>query len=316
MLLKPVGGLAAAAMVAYIGYQGSEVLQHRQETTAKAQLYAEIMSGREEAETGLRREMFNSIIQTFLRSGSGGSALTQPRELEQRMLAVELLTYNFHDALDLGALFKYLERDTHKIFSADAQNRNKMVGRLKRTARDVVAKQVALLEVDGWKKSKLFELKSASRGLPGIQEILPAAQGAESSGTEAKPETRSADTSVGRNELPPKKFRLEVIDWNLDDEEVKVRLTVNDPKTKDVEFDEVFWVGSFDFPLIDNAHIAGGGRCAVILEKFVKVHDTEQDLGNRLYGNADLTLLYFHGSRASLRSKRFYEDMIEEAIGL
>ena len=85
ILLRPIGGLATAAVVAYIGYLGSNVLQARQQTNAKVQLYAQIMSSREQAETGLRREMFNSIIQTFLRVQTGGNQELPAEELEKRL---------------------------------------------------------------------------------------------------------------------------------------------------------------------------------------------------------------------------------------
>ena len=49
--------------------------------------------------------------------------------------------------------------------------------------------------------------------------------------------------------------------------------------------------------MIDNTRLAGDQRCAVVLNAF------EEE-------RADVTLIYFPGSRASLKEKLFYEDVI------
>lgn len=313
ILLKPIGGLAIAGVVAFIGYLGSDILQERQQADAKVQLYAQIMSSREASETGLRREMFNSIIQTFLRPKGGDKDMTRSRELQQRILAVQLLTYNFHDALDLGPLFKYLEREVDKVYADNDKEQAASRKELKRTARDVINKQLAALESDGAIKAETYYLKKKQRGIANINDTLPKLRPEEEDKSiwpfkEDKPSTHNKALSQYVN-LTPKHFRVEVIDWDLAMEEVKVRLKVLDPESADVEFDEVFWVGWFDFPLIDNTRLAGGGRCAVVLQKFVSQGGDSGD------GNVKLSLIYFHGSRASLKTKPYYDDIIREAIG-
>lgn len=320
ILLKPIGGLATAAVVAYIGYLGSDILQDRQQTNARVQLYAQIMSSREQAETGLRREMFNSIIQTFLHAQTGQAALPRERVLEQRLLALQLLTYNFHDALDLGPLFKYLEREIIEIHGSGSDEGQATLARLKRTARDVVAKQIAVLESDGETKSENFELRDSERGMPRINEVLQTSKieidkrgvwgfGADREGG------RGVDASRF-TELRAKNFRVEMIDWDVDTEEVQVRLMVRHPETSRLEIDEVFWVGSFDFPLIDNTRLSGGGRCAVVLEK-ISIYDPPETLeeDEKLYGEVKLNLVYFPGSRASLKSRPYYDEVIRQTIG-
>jgi hypothetical protein len=308
ILLRPIGGLATAAVVAYIGYTGSDVLQARQETNAKVQLYAQIMSSREAAETGLRREMFNSIIQTFLKPNDGDRNMPRSRELQQRILAVQLLTYNFHDALDLGPLFKYLEHEVNEIYVDDEEAKKVSRKRLKRTARDVISKQLAALESDGALKAKTYFLRKKDRGIAHINDTLP--ESPVYKDDTVSDMRKSPDDSMEQyTHLPPKRFRVEVLDWDLASEEVKVRLKVLDPQSADVEFDEVFSVGWFDFPLIDNTRLTGGGRCAVVLLKFTSLKEDDSD------GHVKLSLVYFHGSRASLKTKPYYDDIIRDAIG-
>jgi hypothetical protein len=51
------------------------------------------MSRREEAESSLRKDMFVSIIASFLKPGTN--------DLSAKVLNLELLAYNFHDSLNL-----------------------------------------------------------------------------------------------------------------------------------------------------------------------------------------------------------------------
>jgi hypothetical protein len=54
--------------------------------------------------------------------------------------------------------------------------------------------------------------------------------------------------------------------------------------------------------MIDNTRLSGDQRCAVVLNNFCE--DPEC--------TADVTLVYFPGSRASLQEKTFSEDVIRE----
>jgi len=58
-------------------------------------------------------------------------------------------------------------------------------------------------------------------------------------------------------------------------------------------------VSFYDFPMIDNTHLANGRRIAVVLRSWEP-------------GRADIALVYFPGSRASLKEKPYYEELIEQ----
>src|SRR4030081_3412441 len=115
IILKPVGGLLTAVAVAILGFWTSSYLRERegrdsalrermQTSDTNARLYSELTSRREESESALRKDMFTSIINSFLRSG--------PATLEQKMLNLELLVYNFHESLNLKPLFLHIERES------------------------------------------------------------------------------------------------------------------------------------------------------------------------------------------------------------
>src|SRR5215813_10454710 len=74
-------------------------LNTRQTRDNNVRLYADMMGRREEADSSLRKDMFKSILETFMKKD-------QRQGLETDVLNIELLAYNFHESLDLGPLFK------------------------------------------------------------------------------------------------------------------------------------------------------------------------------------------------------------------
>jgi len=84
IILQPVGGLLTAVAVAILGFWTSSYLRQREQREAieqeklqtrdtNARLYSELTSRREEAESALRKDMFTSIINSFL--GGGAASL-------------------------------------------------------------------------------------------------------------------------------------------------------------------------------------------------------------------------------------------------
>jgi len=69
------------------------------------------------------------------------------------------------------------------------------------------------------------------------------------------------------------------------------------------EIDDTFLVGFFDFPMVDNTRLSRGDRCAIMLNE-AHVRD----------GFVKATLTYFPGSRASLKDKPYYDEVIEQLL--
>lgn len=269
IVLKFVGALGTAIVVGLVGIFGSSFLARQQEAETNLRLYTELMSRREEADTSLRKEMFNSIITNFLKP----SADEPP---EKRVLNLELLAYNFHDSLDLGPLFK----DVYKALEANPTRNQPYIDRLTRVTRDVVDKQVAMLAEAGGRRDGniIFEqLKDKPGGVTVMDNMI----------------TVKSDQDQS---LVQKQVRIEVLSVNTEKQELNVRLIVrSSPDT--YEADAVFTVGFFDFPMLDNIRLPGGSRCAIVLNTF----DPEF---------ADFTFVYFPGTRASLKEKPYYDEIL------
>jgi hypothetical protein len=101
-----------------------------------------------------------------------------------------------------------------------------------------------------------------------------------------------------------RQFSLFVLSVDKAAQQVNVRLEI---KTADKDRGNVetstaeFWVGFFDFPMIDNTRLPHDQRAAVVLNAF------EDE-------SADVTLAYFPGSYASLKEKPYYQEVVQNLM--
>src|SRR5262245_14758463 len=161
IVLRPINGLLTALAVAVLGYLTSNVLRQSELRQTNERVYTELMSSREQAESGLRKDMFLSIIQTFLRPDAAG--------LEAKMLNLEMLAYNFHESLNLKPLFAHMDRQIAAMTGAEKMSYN---GRLDQVAHEIANRQLLLLEQVGKKFSRTVDFDKI-RHSPGGLELEP-----------------------------------------------------------------------------------------------------------------------------------------------
>jgi len=281
-LLQSGGGLLTAVTVAILGFIGSNYLKDRetadtasrermQANEANVRIYTELMSRREEAESALRKDMFISMIQSFLKSGSAS--------LDEKVLNLELLSYNFHESLNLKPLFIYIDR---QIRASQDPAKKEYLDRLRKVATEITRKQMLVLEGAGAKFDRIIDLDSLKASPGGI----PLEEG-----------TLTLD-GITRH------FSVIVQEADGATRELKVRLeirtstdTLGNFETSSVEF----WTGFFDFPMIDNTRLGHDQRCSVVLNAFES-------------SSADITLAYFPGSYASLKEKPYYQEVVQNLM--
>ena len=138
ILLAPVGGLLTAISVAVIGSWGAYILNKKQESDTRSKVFAELMSQREQAESVLRKDMFGSIFESFLKATTPSTDI--------KVLNMELLAYNFHESLNLKPLFSHLRR---QIGTPKDDVTKAYLNRLEKVASNVTHKQMLVLEEDG-----------------------------------------------------------------------------------------------------------------------------------------------------------------------
>ena len=281
LLLHSSSGLLTAVTVAIIGMIGSNYLKEREitETASRermqaaetnVRIYTELMSKREEAESALRKDMFVSIIQSFLKPASA--------KLDEKVLNLELLSYNFHESLNLKPLFIYIEKEIRE--SNDA-GKIQYLDRLHKVAVEITRKQMLVLESAGAKIDRIVDFESLKHTPGGI--IID--------GTKLKVD------GIERE------FNIVVLEADKKTKELKMRLEIRTPiDSAKVETNVAeFWVGFYDLPMIDNTRLTNDQRCAIVLNAF----DTE---------SADITLAYFPGSYASLKEKPYYQEVVQKLM--
>ena len=265
ILLAPVGGLLTAISVAVIGTMGAYVLNKKQETDTRSKVFAELMSQREQAETVMRKDMFGQIMTGVLKPEKSSPDLA--------VLNMELLAYNFHESLNLKPLFAYVRRHL-------PASEKHWQTRLDQAAADVVRNQLLVLEEVGMKFDRTIDLNALSRDPNGVS---------------LDPERL---TLAGIERV----IRLVALKADIPNQKVQFRLEITtlkpSPETKSV----TFWVGYYDFPMIDNTRLSADQRCAVVLDNFCEDSECK----------AEVTVVLFPGSRASLQEKTFSEDVIRQ----
>ena len=266
IVLHPLNGLLTALAVALLGYYTSTILRQNETRQTNERVYTELMSSREQAESGLRKDMFLSIIQTFLRPEAAG--------LEARMLNLEMLAYNFHESLNLKPLFSHMDR---LITASTDPGKTGYVNRLNQVAREITTRQLVLLEQVGKKFGRTvdFDKFRASHG-----------------GLELEPEKLTLDNTE-------REFMLSVLEINLQRRELTIELGVRTPRESSQAQRRPFHVSYYDFPMIDNTRLSRDQRAAVVVNQFGE-------------GGADLTLVFFPGSYASLKEKVSYDEVVEK----
>jgi hypothetical protein len=307
-LIELVKILALPLVTLVLGYLFNSSLNERQQIDNNVRLYAEMMGRREEADSNLRKDMFNSILNTFM-AKDPNSKTTPEEQIRQQILSLELLAYNFHESLDIGPLFKDVERripDDVKGPNAQLQ------ARLESVALQVIEHQfTALSDVGMVERGDALpeKIKDFQAHIMFGAHTVPDPMVKPGEGTARLCLSMEA-TDRSRHY---RQFRIELINYVPDRREVQVhlyasqRLTEEECKQPNLdvegkrEVDTNFWVGLFDFPMIDNTRLSGGERCAVSLTALNP-------------GVVSLALAYFPASRASLKDKPYYDEVIRDLV--
>ena len=246
--------------------------RRREQAEQQFRLYTDLMSKREESDTAVRRGLFDKLIGTYL--------APTPGDLGKRLVALELLSLNFHDSLNLSPLFWELANDIGK--SPAGKARDEYSEHLDRVASQVKVRQAALLEVDGRRQDFDVDLNHEFAGSDAPSFHVKA------------PRVRD-DSSGGGAEPPPREFDVAVVAH--DPVHRRLKLTITSPGLKTL----AFWLDPYDFPLVNFSRISRDERIAVVLHRY----------NNRPeFMSASLVFLYFPSWRSGAKDKPYLDDLI------
>ena len=131
-----IATLAIPAALGLVAHEYQQSQAERQINDARLRLYTELLSKREEADTAVRRGIFDKVLERYLAPGDQG--------LQAKLVALELLATNFHDSLDLSPLFWQIGRELER---APKNERTRLSHELARIADGVKDRQISGLEL-------------------------------------------------------------------------------------------------------------------------------------------------------------------------
>jgi hypothetical protein len=233
------------------------------------------MSRREESESALRKDMCVSILNSFVNPSETA--------LGASILNLEMLAYNFHETLNLKPLFAEMRRRVvhagEEAKTPEAREENAAyLARLESMAREIVRRQMIVLEGVGKRFDRTIDLTE------------------DPAGTSLDPETLTLDGVETT-------FGIDILGIDRENREIGIGLNIETPDPELGRQTKVagFAISYFDFPMIDNTRLVGSQRCSVVLNSF-----SEQ--------SADITLVLFPGTYASLKEKPYSNEVIESVL--
>ncbi len=250
--------------------KGREESRRRDQAEQQFRLYTDLMSKREESDTAVRRGLFDKIMGTYL--------APSPGDIGKRLVALELLSLNFHDSLNLSPLFWELASDIEK--TPAGERRQVLIDQLDRVAQQVKQRQAALLDMDGGRMAMDVVLAHTSQGT-----FIPVAK---SQLFDRIPDDARPGEPAGKRQID-----LTVLDHDAKRRRLFVR--VASPGTAPLQF----WLDPFDFPLVNFSRISRHERIAVVLREY----DAELN-------SARLVLLYFPSWRSGAKDKPYLDELM------
>ena len=279
IVLHPLGGLITAITIAMVSYYASDYINRNQENEAKTRLYTELMSRREESESALRKDMFTSIIGTILQNSN---------TIDEKILQLELLAYNFHESLNLTPLFTYLNRRNNSE-TTDKALHTKFKNRIYDMSKEVTTKQLASLEGVATVEKFVYFYDSLAFSSNDTFSCM------------------FIDSFLSEDKLLRIKhfvhLSIQAKDTVNSTVTVDLKVGTRIPEKEDKVLNPVFVVDFFEFPMIDNTRLINDKRVAVVLRDF--------DSKNQFI---ELDLIFFPGSHSSLKERPYYDDIVAKLL--
>jgi len=311
ILLRPAAAFLTAITVALIGWYGQQALRtesdakterakdaqvqetnrarqaeeeitKRNELSQNYRLYTELLSKREEAESALRKDIFSSILNEFLKFTDTSQ---DHIGIRNRLLKLEILALNFGEALSLSPLFVELDkniRDTEYATDFARLDKADDRKRLESLARRVSQQQLAALSTGGRTWDFAIPIDKVSDD---STYDWPRDQGEE--------ETDYYEVEL---ENVKRSYSFSFTGADTDYHSVRVELEIQ-TEGEVTSIEQNFSLNFFNFPMVDNTRLSRDQRFALIMTKFEKKY-------------IHFSAISFPGKYSSQRDKPFLDDVI------
>jgi hypothetical protein len=283
------------------GFYFTNLTRERETRNSNQTLYATLITQREQSDAQIRKDMFAVVFKEFLSDPKQQSSA-------KGVLQLELLANNFSQSIDLAPLFKELARQLDRGGEKDRAANNELRKRLDEAAANLIYKQVDSLSQRGYSIQETINLGDwvAYYGKPRLQGTFSKSR--LTLGEAARPATAGASAPIPADDAV--QIKLELIDVNLARRELEVRLRINFPDDTPA-IDRHFWVGQYDFPMLDNLQLPHGLRASVVITQFLVNDAAEKPEDGSV---VDMWLVVFPASSASLKERQDYEDILRDML--
>jgi hypothetical protein len=319
ILTKLATPLVVGLSVAGIGLYGDYALNAIAERDEHARLITELQVKREQAETDLRKDVFQQTVVTLLKTPESHVGI---QELSKRMLHLELLAVNFGDSLSLSPLFNEFKRDLDDAAATStkevnkAENLGSLNRRLTSLAKRVASTQVSSLIQHGPYVNIRIPLPGLKPDTPSctllydyefkwpVDEIKLALTG-HTNGNDDPEEIMAEFPDKGIINIVNRRRRLELFITNINHCTKSARVNmaiwpVNEKgkpyvrPSESLEVEREFRLDFFNFPMVDNTRLADNQRFSLLMEDFA-INDFSSSL--------ELVAMAFPAEYASMRDR-------------
>lgn len=161
--------VVAGLLIAWAGFVSNYTLSSISSQKESARLIAELQISREQAESELRKDVFDHTLQAFLLKNPERNNTV--KGMSKQLLRLELLALNFGDSLSMSPLFSEFRRDLLYMVPVEGageitfnEDKGDLAKRLNALAKRVASTQVSSLIQHGTSKKITIPLKSYITG--------------------------------------------------------------------------------------------------------------------------------------------------------
>ena len=326
--IKIVPPIVTGILIGWAGFVGNMVLSSISNKQESARLITELQVKREQAESELRKDVFDQALEAFLLKKEGD--LGTLNDMSKQLLRLELLSLNFGDSLSLSPLFNELKSDLKRATPVIDEERHsyserkaELKMRLNSLARRVASSQLSSIAQHGITKKitiPLYEYKKEDFKKD-CKKILYVEKAYSWPDFKIVKDMKLFDEDYNPIEKEQKKvdsfrqsdfydesmqesslielngikryLQLYVRDVDHCSKTAEVQILIKDENGNE-EVDRSFRLDYFNFPMVDNTRLSNNQRFAIVMESFeLKVEEP----------GIDITGVIFPSEYASLRDR-------------
>jgi len=325
---KLVVPLVSGVILAVFAFVADWRLSHYTALQENARLITELQINREQAESELRKDVFDQALSALLSDKVVGEA---GLSLSKRLLKLELLALNFGGTLSLSPLFTEFDRDLEELERLAHGDLNERVRikalrkRLRGLASRLSSDQLSALEQYGPVVTLAAQLEPGGKRYAASQsptdltwpddEVLASLGEKSWWGSDAEYEAARLEQMQGRSAVTldgiDRFVRIKLGRLDSERRSVPVRLLIcpydgGAPPSEDCTREEgavapAFNLDFFNFPKIDNTRLSDNQRMGVVLERF----DTGEDDPRLL-----ISAVIFPAEHSSLRERSSMREAV------